>query len=94
MIGIYLDDFTSGTVVADNVLQSMPRGIAIGGGRDNSIEGNIVLDCLAAIQIDDRGTTWAADFFARPESTFAKLTSEVATNEAYQARYPRTRELV
>lgn len=94
VVGIYLDDFTSGTTVSDNVLQRMPRGIVIGGGRDNLVTNNIVLDCLAAIQADARGTTWAADFVATPDSTYVQLCREVENNEAYLTRYPQLATLI
>jgi hypothetical protein len=61
IMAIYLDDFASGTTVTGNVLRNTVRGIAIGGGRDNVIEYNVILQALAGIQIDSRGTTWAAD---------------------------------
>ncbi len=88
VIGIYLDDFTSGTVVRGNVLKAMPRGIAIGGGRDNLIENNVVVGCLAAIQADARGTTWASSFFTDSEWNYYQICQEAAANEAFAARYP------
>lgn len=94
VVGIYLDDFTSGTVVSDNVLQSMPRGIVIGGGRDNLIEGNVVVDCLAAVQADDRGATWGAEFVASANSVYSQLCKEVLSNEAYLERYPQLASLL
>ncbi|MDX1926662.1 MAG: right-handed parallel beta-helix repeat-containing protein [Pirellulaceae bacterium] len=88
VIGIYLDDFASGTTVTSNVLQNMPRGIAVGGGRDNVIENNIVVDCLAAIQADARGTTWGSGFFADTESSYQRLCREAIANEVFAERYP------
>lgn len=88
VIGVYLDDFTSGTTVSGNVLQSMPRGIAIGGGRDNLIENNIVIGCLAAIQADARGTTWGKEFFSDSESSFQQIYRDAMANEIFAERYP------
>ena len=88
IVGIYLDDFTSGTTVTGNVLRAMPRGIAIGGGRDNLIENNVVLDCLAAIQADARGTTWGRDFFTDSETGYQQLCREAADNQVFAERYP------
>ena len=88
VVGVYLDDFTSGTTVTGNVLQSMPRGIAIGGGRDNVIENNIVVNCLAAIQADARGTTWGSEFFNDGESSYQQLCREAIENEIFTERYP------
>ncbi len=89
IVGIYLDDFASGTVVHGNVLRNAIRGIVIGGGRDNQIEENVVVDCLAGIQIDNRGTTWAKDFFAGEASTFKKLCQQVTLDQgAFAEHYP------
>jgi len=46
--GIYLDDPTTGTLVYGNILWSVPiRGLHNHGGRDNTFENNIIIDCPA-----------------------------------------------
>ncbi len=46
--GIYLDDPTTGTLVYGNILWSVPiRGLHNHGGRDNTFENNIIVDCPA-----------------------------------------------
>ncbi len=43
--GIYLDDWTSGTEVYGNIVaRTYSGGILVHGGRDNSIENNIIID--------------------------------------------------
>jgi len=56
--GIYLDDCASGTVVFGNVLSKVARAMLIGGGRDNTIENNLMVDCGQSIRFDNRGLNW------------------------------------
>lgn len=94
VIGIYLDDFASGTEVTHNVLERAGRGVAIGGGRDNVVENNLFLDCLAAVQIDCRGTTWAKYYVKGNHSHFERYLGEIeASRELYNARYPELANL-
>ena len=89
IVGIYLDDFASGTIVEGNVLRHTIRGIVVGGGRDNRIEENVIIDCLAGIQLDNRGTTWAKEYFAGESSTFQRLCQQVRPDHgAYAEHYP------
>jgi parallel beta-helix repeat protein len=89
VIGVYLDDFASGTTVEGNILERAGRGVAIGGGRDNRIENNLFFECLAAIQIDCRGTTWASSFFAGKDSPYSQLLNSVSADSGiYAERYP------
>ena len=54
--GIYLDDCDSGdTVVGNIVLGGVGRGVLLGGGRDNTIRGNIFVDLPIGIHVDARG---------------------------------------
>ncbi len=53
--GIYLDDNVSGIHVHDNVFFRVPRAMFIGGGRDNTAERNLFVDCDPAVWVDGRG---------------------------------------
>jgi parallel beta-helix repeat protein len=54
--GIYLDDCDSGdTVVGNIVYGGVGRGVLLGGGRDNTIQGNIFIDLPIGIHVDARG---------------------------------------
>jgi hypothetical protein len=57
--GIYLDDMFSGTTVEGNVVVRVPRAFLIGGGRDNRICNNIMVDCKYGMHIDARALGWA-----------------------------------
>ncbi len=89
VIGVYLDDFASGTTVSENIFVRTVRGVAVGGGRDNTVTNNLFIDCLAAIQIDNRGHTWARSFFEGAPSKYFEYCSAVLFNQGeYARRYP------
>jgi hypothetical protein len=57
-MGVYLDDCDSGDTIEGNVFYRAGRAIMIGGGRDNRVAGNLVVDCPIGLHLDSRGTTW------------------------------------
>ena len=53
---IYLDDCDSGdTVVGNIVFGGVGRGVLLGGGRDNTIQGNVFIGLPKGIHVDARG---------------------------------------
>ncbi len=60
---VYLDDFTSATMIYGNIFYDIARAVLVGGGRDNTIENNIFVKCDPSVQIDARGLTWATKYF-------------------------------
>ncbi|MBN2310942.1 MAG: right-handed parallel beta-helix repeat-containing protein [Candidatus Hydrogenedentes bacterium] len=58
---IYLDDQASGTIATGNVIVNVARAFLIGGGRDNRVENNILVDCPQSVHLDARGVGWAGD---------------------------------
>lgn len=89
IVAIYLDDFASGTTVVGNVIEKAPRGVVVGGGRDNKIQNNVILECLAGIQIDARGETWARNHVHNEENGFRAFCSAVKhDSQPYAERYP------
>jgi len=57
-MGVYLDDCDCGDTIEGNVFYHAGRAIMIGGGRDNPVLNNLVVECPIALHIDARGTTW------------------------------------
>lgn len=58
-VGIYLDDAVSGFNVYGNVLYRIGRyGIQIGGGRDNLVTNNVIVDAFPALVVDERWATY------------------------------------
>jgi len=58
-VGVYLDDMFSGTTIFGNVFYNVTRPAFIGGGRDNTVENNLFVDCRPALHIDGRALNWA-----------------------------------
>ncbi len=52
----YVDDGDSGDLIAGNVAYKVLSGSLVGGGHDNTLKGNIFMDCeKAGIRVDARG---------------------------------------
>jgi len=70
---VYLDDWSSGTTVYGNVFYKAGRAAFIGGGRSNTIENNLFIDCEPSVHVDARGIGWASSYFDK-ESPYYKNT--------------------
>ncbi|MCA9248117.1 MAG: right-handed parallel beta-helix repeat-containing protein [Planctomycetales bacterium] len=57
-MGIYLDDCDCGDRLEGNLFCRAGRAIMIGGGRDNPVLGNLIVECPIGLHIDSRGMTW------------------------------------
>ncbi len=57
-MGMYFDDCDCGDTIVGNVFYRAGRAIMIGGGRDNPVLNNLVIDCPIGLHIDSRGMTW------------------------------------
>lgn len=55
VMGVYLDDCDSGDTVAHNLFVRTGRALFVGGGRDNKMRGNLVVDSKSAAHCDIRG---------------------------------------
>ncbi|MFI5385139.1 MAG: right-handed parallel beta-helix repeat-containing protein [Fimbriimonadales bacterium] len=82
---IYIDDLGSGINVHDNLIERCHWGFLIGGGRDNVVEGNTIVDCHLAFDCDARGLGWGKSML--PTLT-AGLNSVPYQREPWSARYP------
>jgi hypothetical protein len=54
-MGVYMDDCVSGTRIYGNVFHKVQRAVMLGGGRDFTVENNVFVDCMPAVQMDGRG---------------------------------------
>ena len=89
VMAVYLDDFTSGTVVYGNVFYKSGRSGFIGGGRDNIIENNIFVECEPSVHVDARGLGWASGSFADNNARFTTLIEDMNyTEPPYSEKYP------
>ena len=86
---IYLDDAASGTTVFGNVIYKGARAMLIGGGRDNIIENNMLIDCEhEAIFLDDRGLNWMA-YHVGPGGTMPQRLADMPYRKPpWAGRYP------
>jgi len=85
---IYLDDCAAGTTCFGNVICRVGRAFLIGGGRDNIIHNNIIVDCRIPLHMDNRGVGIAA----RKDENWGTLTREFETlpikGELWARRFP------
>ena len=88
-MSIYLDDWASGTTIYGNLVVRGGRGILIGGGRNNTVENNVFVDCSPAVHVDSRGLGWAKSYFDSRDNTLVERMKAVnATAPPYSTRYP------
>lgn len=89
VMGVYLDDWASGFTVFGNVFYKSGRSAMIGGGRDNTIENNIFIECSPSVHVDARGLSWAGYFFDGTLPMMFDSLKEYKYREApYSTRYP------
>jgi hypothetical protein len=86
-MGVYLDDMECGVEVFGNVLYRIPRAILAGGGRDNLIRNNLIIDCPISIHVDNRAMNWASYHVG---TTMKGLLNRVPyQTEPWKSRYPK-----
>lgn len=88
VMGVYLDDFTSGTTVYGNVFYKAGRASFIGGGRNNTIENNLYVDCAPSVHLDERGLGWAKYYFEQKQAFIKEMENVNYTQPPYSVRYP------
>lgn len=88
--GVYLDDQTSGIFVTGNLFVRVDKPVFIGGGRDNAVEGNLMVASSPAIHVDARGLTWqSAETQSLASGGFRRKLAEVPYDKPpYSNRYP------
>ncbi len=92
---IYLDDCWSGTTVYGNVVHTARRGVLLGGGRDNTIDNNVFIDCHPAMFVDARGLGWAHFWFDGRNPNLLDRLKEVPYNKPpYSVEYPQLANLL
>ncbi len=93
VMSVYLDDGYPGTTIVGNVFEGPGTGIMLGGGQDNTVEGNVFVGKNPAVHLDARGRGWAKDMIVNPgEWDFEGKLREV-DGPFYAARYPAMKDL-
>ncbi len=85
---IYLDDAASGTIVQGNVIVRVQRAIQVGGGRDNRVENNVIVDCRISMSIDDRGLNWMKGHVSEGGVMRERLAGVPYRTPPWSERYP------
>lgn len=89
-VGIYLDDCDSGdTVVGNIVFGAVGRGVLLGGGRDNTLIGNIFIDMPIGIHVDARGPRGITLDQPGSWNLLAKCQAVDYLSPLWKQRYPR-----
>jgi len=89
VMGVYLDDFSSGFTVFGNLFYQAGRASFIGGGRDNTFENNLYVDCAPSVHVDARGLSWAGYYFNGGYPVLFQLMDSVHFDRPpYSTRYP------
>ncbi len=90
-MGIYLDDCDCGDTLVGNVFLRAGRAIMIGGGRDNPVLNNLVVDCPIGLHLDSRGMSWKQwnDPSDASWSLEAKAKRLHYTEPPWSTKYPR-----
>ncbi len=86
-VGVYLDDFFSGTTVYGNVFKNVSRAAMVGGGNYNTIENNLFIDCNPCIHLDARGEGWAKNYFDGTYPDLVPKMQAVNYRSKYYAKY-------
>jgi hypothetical protein len=91
-MGVYMDDWVSGTEVFGNVFYKVHWAVFLGGGRDHQVANNLFVDCDPAVQMDARGLDptpqWRAGADVRLRASLAAVPLPL-----YRARYPEMKTL-
>ena len=90
MQAVYLDDTHSSTKVYNNVFYKVDSVALYGGGRYNTFENNIILECKKPFVMDARGETWQQPWLvpSDPSSTYTKLKAFDYKNGVWAEQYP------
>lgn len=87
-MGVYLDDQMSGITLRGNVFARVPYPVFIGGGRDNVVEQNLMVNSSPAIHLDARGLSWQHAMVLDKNSALQKGLDAVPYNSpSYSNRY-------
>lgn len=90
-MGFYFDDCDCGDRVEGNIFWKAGRAIMIGGGRENPVINNLIVDCPIGVHIDSRGMTWKHWNNTNEPSWClnAKARAFDYTHPPWSVRYPR-----
>ncbi|MFM2199710.1 MAG: hypothetical protein RLZZ505_3142 [Verrucomicrobiota bacterium] len=83
---VYLDDGSCGTLTDGNIIWKCGSGGFIGGGHDQTLTRNLILECTRGMHIDDRGVS--RDYSISNRSYADDLASVPYQQDPWKSRYP------
>ena len=83
---LYMDDGSCGSLMEGNILWKTQSGAFIGGGHDQTVRHNLILECPRALHIDSRGVS--RDYTMKNHGFADDLRSVPYTGEPWKSRYP------
>ncbi|MBQ2826917.1 MAG: right-handed parallel beta-helix repeat-containing protein [Clostridia bacterium] len=90
--GIYLDDGLSGQTVYGNIIENVTgRGIYLGGGRDNTVVNNIIINpAIYSIDPDDRmrDGAFADGWFSKAQLNNMANDIRATVNDIWKEKFP------
>lgn len=96
-MGVYLDDCDCGDAILSNRFENAGCAIMVGGGRENTIAGNVIVNCRKGLHLDDRGVTWKT-MWNNPNDESWNLIKKAAkfnyTEDPWKSRYPRLAKIL
>ena len=93
--GIYLDDCASGISIFGNIFSNISgRAIMCGGGRDNKIDNNIIMNCGSAHFTDRRGLAWIVNKPSSDWNLLEKVQKFNYTQPPWSTTYPTLARLM
>ncbi|MHB8970497.1 MAG: right-handed parallel beta-helix repeat-containing protein [Pirellulaceae bacterium] len=96
-VGVYLDDMFASAAIFGNIFQRVTSAAFIGGGRDNTVENNIFIDCSPALHIDARALGWAyehADNWIKEEKEKGTISGIAYNKPPYSERFPQLLNII
>ncbi len=85
---IYLDDQASGITISKNVISNVYRGVHVGGGRNNTVTNNVMLNVVQCLKLDDRGLTWQKAALIPGGVIYNNAQKVPYSRSRYMSRYP------
>lgn len=84
---VYLDDMVSSISVYGNIFHKIPAVALMGGGRYNTFENNIMLECSEPLWFDARGT-WGGSWTSMHNDMISVLKRMPYTTGVWAEKYP------
>lgn len=93
--GVYLDDYTSGMTVRDNLINRAANGVYLGGGQDNVVVDNVILNTWKPVVIGTR-YGWGQAAKGRKSILYHDIVSDpqTYTSPLWASRYPGLQETI